>query len=163
MSAVLNHRSVMFPLKYMHCVKFLYIPSLDLLSFNSLFSFLRRTPELKDLMGRAMWTEHFLLMNSHPTYILRKSFKWVLPFLIIATFFIVKMHFIPFQTNKNSSSLQMCRGPANMYKPVLTYPIFGTHSSFWICSMLFQTNRWHLMMILQPYIWKPIGIHTCLH
>ena len=48
----LNCRSVMFPLKYLHCVYLLYIPSYDL--FNCLFFFLSKAPELKGLMRKGM-------------------------------------------------------------------------------------------------------------
>ena len=67
---ILNHRSMMFPLNYLHYSYLLNRPSLDLLSYNCLLFSLSRTPKPKGIMRREIWRRHFLLMYRQSTCML---------------------------------------------------------------------------------------------
>ena len=81
-------RSVMFPFKYLHCVQPLYLPSFDLLPFNSLLSFFHRKSKLKGLRGR-MQTRHFPKMYRHPIYMPKNASDGYFLFLSLLHFHIL--------------------------------------------------------------------------
>ena len=144
-----------FPLMYLYCVYHLY---LHMTHCDSIvyFTFLSRTPQLKDLIRRRM-----LLIYKHHTYMPTATSNGYYLFWLLLYFPIIQMHLLVFQLLLNSNCLQIYRCPTYWPKPVLPFPIFPTYSFF--KTFPFFGNYFKEKKVVpykdffQAYTWKAVG------